>query len=134
MPQVPPALIKLWGRTLPLPLQQVGPSAFHKEVSAYFCLLSLSLWGLVCVFEDLLDQKGTLIQHGIVTISDSLYMPIFKARAFFEALGGYEFGGYYLPHSLGESEAEDLGPTLCSWPKHWLFLHTQSVKQLFTHS
>lgn len=53
-------------------------------------------------------------------------MPIFKARAFFEALGGYEFGGYYLPHSLGEPEAEDLGPTLCSWPKHRLFLHTQS--------
>lgn len=96
--------------------------------------LSLSLWGLVCVFEVLLDQKGTLIQHGIVTISDSLYMPIFKARAFFEALGGYEFGGYYLSHSLGESEAEDLGPTLCSWPKHRLFLHMQSVKQLFTHS
>lgn len=56
-------------------------------------------------------------------------MPIFKVRTFFEALGRYEFGGYYLPHSLGESEAEDLGPTLCSWPKHWLFLHMQSGPQ-----
>lgn len=125
MPQVPTCPLKALGKNPPL----TSPSSRAFSIPQVgLCLLPLtfSLWGLVCVFEDSLDLQGMLIQHGLVTIFGSLYVPIFKARAFFEALGGYKFGGYYLPHSLDESEAEDHEPTLCSWPKHRLFLHTQS--------
>lgn len=79
--QVPPALLRLWGRTPPL--TSPASRAFSvSQVGLCLLLFTLSLWGFVCVFEDSLDLQGTLIQHGLVTIFGLLYMPIFKARAF----------------------------------------------------